>query len=212
MKTRLAELRREKGLTLKELGKILHVKDNALSQYETGKRNPKIGLLIEIANFFNVSLDYLTYDTDKRDYPIESKEDAINLLKRIDSNELHYDAIAQNTALKLSMWILVNLDSFRTGKYSKLHSTAHSFLETFSSENKVLKQFSEKRITDNNALDQIENKILFGDTKNDEYYGADPLMILEFMNESERIGLTKTEEILKEMKKAPSEYPDNLDN
>ncbi len=43
MDTRMKELRLEKGLTLKQLGKILNVRDNTLSQYETGKRNPQFG-------------------------------------------------------------------------------------------------------------------------------------------------------------------------
>lgn len=75
LKTRIAELRHESGLTLKQLGDILDVKDNALSQYETGKRTPQLALLKEISNYFHVSLEYLTYSSDQRDYPIDSTMD-----------------------------------------------------------------------------------------------------------------------------------------
>ena len=67
MENRIAELRKEKGMTLKQLGETLGVRDNTLSQYETGKRNPQLGLLQEIADLFQVSIEYLTKNTDKRD-------------------------------------------------------------------------------------------------------------------------------------------------
>ncbi|MEN0454377.1 helix-turn-helix transcriptional regulator [Staphylococcus aureus] len=51
MENRIAELRKENNMTLKQLAKELNIRDNTLSQYETGKRNPQMGLLQEIANF-----------------------------------------------------------------------------------------------------------------------------------------------------------------
>ena len=37
MENRIAKLRKEKGLTLKELAKKVSMHDNTISQYETGK-------------------------------------------------------------------------------------------------------------------------------------------------------------------------------
>lgn len=93
MDNRIGELRRENKLTLKQLGAILKVKDNTLSQYETGKRNPTLGLLFEIANFFNVSLEYLLMESDIRDYTFEEDDKnkelkAISLLEKLESNEI----------------------------------------------------------------------------------------------------------------------------
>ena len=62
---RLKEVRKEHGLTLKQLSKILDergllsVKNNTLSQYENEKREPSIQELKAYAEFFNVSIDYL---------------------------------------------------------------------------------------------------------------------------------------------------------
>lgn len=62
---RLKEVRKEHGLTLKQLSKLfderglLSVKDNTLSQYENGKREPSIKALIAYAEFFEVTIDYL---------------------------------------------------------------------------------------------------------------------------------------------------------
>lgn len=59
MCNRLAELRKSKNLTLKELGKQLSMRDNTLSQYETGKRFPKPEVWDKLASFFRVPVDYL---------------------------------------------------------------------------------------------------------------------------------------------------------
>lgn len=64
---RIKELRQEKGLTLKELGKKVGLRDNTLSQYETGKRTPKDSTIEKIADFFNVSTSYLMGFSTERD-------------------------------------------------------------------------------------------------------------------------------------------------
>ena len=56
---RLKELRKQKGLTLVELGEEVNLANNTLSQYERGIREPNISMLIKLADFFNVSVDYL---------------------------------------------------------------------------------------------------------------------------------------------------------
>ncbi len=57
--TKLKELREEKQLSCKQLGKILGVSDASISRWENGKRLPTIDVLYNIAIYFNVSADYL---------------------------------------------------------------------------------------------------------------------------------------------------------
>lgn len=59
MESRLKELRTKKHLTLKELGEQLGMPNNTLSQYETGKREPKLETWQKLADFFGVSVPYL---------------------------------------------------------------------------------------------------------------------------------------------------------
>ena len=60
MKNRIAELRKERGLTLKQLGTSLEIRDNTLSQYETGKRQPRDKeTWNKIAEYFGVSVAYV---------------------------------------------------------------------------------------------------------------------------------------------------------
>ena len=56
---RLKELRKNHGLTLKELGKKVSMHDNTLSQYETGKRNPSLKTWQQLADFYGVYVPYL---------------------------------------------------------------------------------------------------------------------------------------------------------
>ena len=73
-KKRLKELRIEKGLIQKELADILHLQNTAISKYELGERKPDQEILIKIAKYFNVSLDYLMGNSDVRNPYKEDKE------------------------------------------------------------------------------------------------------------------------------------------
>ena len=61
---RLKEIRKTKGVSQLKLAMDLHMNQNTVSRYETGEREPGINELIKIANYFNVSIDYLVGRTD----------------------------------------------------------------------------------------------------------------------------------------------------
>lgn len=63
---RIRELRNEKNIYQKELAKVIGVSSGAIAMYETGKRSPDKELLDKIANFFDVSVDYLLGRTNER--------------------------------------------------------------------------------------------------------------------------------------------------
>lgn len=56
---RFRELRKAKGLTQEDLGKILNVQKSTISRYEKGLIFPSSDVLKSMANCFNVSIDYL---------------------------------------------------------------------------------------------------------------------------------------------------------
>lgn len=56
---KIRELRNLFGLSQKELAKSLSIPQNTFSQYETGKRAPDFETLKKIANYFNVTVDYI---------------------------------------------------------------------------------------------------------------------------------------------------------
>lgn len=55
----LAELRQDKGLTQKELGQVICVSPGTISNYENGVHLPDAEKLIELADYFHVTTDYL---------------------------------------------------------------------------------------------------------------------------------------------------------
>ena len=59
MKNRLKEIRKEKRLTLEQVGKGVGLSTNAISRYERGVREPKLDTWQNLADFFNVPVDYL---------------------------------------------------------------------------------------------------------------------------------------------------------
>lgn len=205
MENRIAELRKEKGWTLKELGKKLEIRDSTLSQYETGKRNPQLGVLQEISNLFGVSLEYLTMGTNKRDYPMKSDGDAIKLIELIDKDEINIMNLSELTSLELSMWILKNTDKFDTGTYSKYSETAYMFLEEVQHLLTFLPRYSNRRKRENKIVEEIYDKLLLGN----EYPGASPADVLTFMRESERIDYPEIEKTLKYMKGLPNKPTEN---
>ncbi len=62
---RIVQLRKKKGLTRIELAKKLGIPQTTLRNYETNICEPRYELLIQIANEFQVSADYLIGITDR---------------------------------------------------------------------------------------------------------------------------------------------------
>ncbi len=61
---RLKEIRKSKGISQLKLALDLNTNQNTISRYETGEREPGIAELIKIADYFNVSIDYLVGRTN----------------------------------------------------------------------------------------------------------------------------------------------------
>lgn len=64
--TILKNLRLEKNITQKDLAKHLGVSDRSVGYYETGQRTPPPDILEKIADYFNVTVDFLLGRTEER--------------------------------------------------------------------------------------------------------------------------------------------------
>lgn len=76
----LKELRQEKGDTQSDVARALNISQKAYSYYERGEREPSIDMLIQISNYFNVTVDYLLGREKSKYY--ELSEDEYNLIKK----------------------------------------------------------------------------------------------------------------------------------
>ena len=61
---RLKFLREQKNISQVKLAMDLNMNQNSISRYETGQREADYATLIKIADYFNVSIDFLLERTD----------------------------------------------------------------------------------------------------------------------------------------------------
>lgn len=79
---RISELRKEKHLHQVGLAVKINVSQYTISAYETERQHPSSDMLIRLADFFNVSIDYLLGRSDIRytaDNFTESKLSALEI-------------------------------------------------------------------------------------------------------------------------------------
>ena len=62
---RLRDLREDADLTQTQLVKRLGMHKTTYTNYEQGKREPPFELIIRLAEFYNVSIDYIAGFTDR---------------------------------------------------------------------------------------------------------------------------------------------------
>ena len=59
MYKRIRDLREDKDLTQTQVAKILGMSQTGYSKYETGENDMPSSILIKLADFYNVSVDYI---------------------------------------------------------------------------------------------------------------------------------------------------------
>lgn len=99
---RIKELRLEKGLTQQELGDLLNVTKVTIHCYENEKRTPPIDALQELANIFNVDINYLL-GSDKyviaetsEEYGIKMANEEIEFIKAIRKYDKLYEDLIED--------------------------------------------------------------------------------------------------------------------
>lgn len=78
--SRIAALRRQKGLSQAQLAKQLGVSPSAVGMYEQGRREPSADTLVALSEVFGVSVDFLLTG---RAFPQERQELERMILDRI---------------------------------------------------------------------------------------------------------------------------------
>jgi len=68
---RLKKLRKEGKLTQKDIATFLNISQPAYQQFESGKKKMNLETMEKLADFFNVSTDYLLGKTDIPDLDLE---------------------------------------------------------------------------------------------------------------------------------------------
>lgn len=63
---RLLELRQERKMTRKMVADQINIVERTYQRYENAEREPTASVLVELADFYGVTIDYLVGRTDKR--------------------------------------------------------------------------------------------------------------------------------------------------
>lgn len=69
---RLNDLREDHDLTQAELAGILNISQRGYSHYETGNNDIPTEILIKLANYYNVSIDYILERTNQKEHKKET--------------------------------------------------------------------------------------------------------------------------------------------
>ncbi|MBC2398001.1 helix-turn-helix domain-containing protein [Clostridium tetanomorphum] len=100
LKNKIKNERLKKGLSQPELAKIMNVSKQTISNWENGNRIPDVLTLKKLADFFDVSTDYLLCRTDQpqgiiQKATIDGNEIQLELDRTIFPNGLTYKEILE---------------------------------------------------------------------------------------------------------------------
>ena len=79
----IAEVRKEKGLTQRELADLLFISDKTISKWETGKGLPEVALMLPLCNTLGITVNELLCGErlSPSEYQKHAEENIVNLVK-----------------------------------------------------------------------------------------------------------------------------------
>ncbi len=89
---KLLELRKSQGKLQKDVSKDLNISVQAYCNYEKEERQPNPEMLIRLADYFGVSVDYLLDHTPKTD---ETNPNTINIIKKMSERGITRERLAK---------------------------------------------------------------------------------------------------------------------
>lgn len=123
---RLHALRKAKKVTLEQLSDETDISIASLSRYETGKRNPKISTIRTLAEYFEVSSDYLEGRDSSTD-TVENISDLSNIFYQLRiSNGLNQGDVAKQVGVKESTYA-----GYERGEREPEYSTTSEILKYY---------------------------------------------------------------------------------
>lgn len=83
----IKQLRKDKNITQADLAKAVGVTTSSIGMYETEVRNPSYEVIVKLANYFDVTTDYLLNNSKKEDLMNNSNKQS----KKIDTIAAHLE-------------------------------------------------------------------------------------------------------------------------
>lgn len=104
---RLKRLRKEKDIVMEDMAEDLNTTQATISRYERGKRKPDIVFLNLVADYFDVSTDYLLGKTDEENPKYKNTDKFITIVRK-KVEEYGYD-ISDKTDDEIAKMIVKSL-------------------------------------------------------------------------------------------------------
>ena len=117
---RIKILREELGLKQEELANKMSVSPSSIGMYETNKREPNYELILKLAQFFDVSTDYLLGKSDNRNSDVP-----ISRIPILGTVKAGYDWLAEENIVD---YITLKENIPNVGEYYALRITGDSML------------------------------------------------------------------------------------
>lgn len=86
----LLKLRKDNKKTQQDMANLLGIKHSSYQSYESGANEPNIEKLIKLADYFNVSIDYLVGRNWQNEigYLTPAQKECVNIIKQLNENNL----------------------------------------------------------------------------------------------------------------------------
>ena len=81
MAAKLREYRKAKGMSPKEVGKVIGKSDKTISAWEVGRGQPDADMLVTLCQLFSVNISDFYPDIDQQDEEVITKQNEIRLLR-----------------------------------------------------------------------------------------------------------------------------------
>ena len=118
----LKDLRKEKGITQEQLAEELGVSGRTISRWETGSNMPDISLLVEIAEFFDVSItEIIKGERKSEDMKEEAMEVAENMSDYAKAEKEQLVKSIRNMSIMGLAALLIYMALDVTGVYDRNH-------------------------------------------------------------------------------------------
>lgn len=136
---KLASLRKEKNITQEQMAEELGVTRQTISKWELDQSKPDLQYISDLSNFFQVTLDYLIKDEEKKSMPeTTTNEPTFNAqnisLYNVEKKQNFYKAymvlIAIFSAISIIDYIIIIIQVLISGKIFYNTKDMHGYLST----------------------------------------------------------------------------------
>lgn len=103
----LKELRNNKNITQEQFAEQLGISNRTVSRWETGSNMPDISLLVDISEFYDVSISEIINGERKSEQMNKEEKETIEQLVQYAGNKIHQKASKLNVYFRLGLVCLV---------------------------------------------------------------------------------------------------------